>query len=652
MSDLLRFSASLVTLRLVTLRLVIVSCGVVLALCVSAPSFADALNIGGDAESLGFSPTRLARIGSWYQARVDAGDLPGAVVAIAKNGKLAYLQAVGFQNRAKTVAMKPDSIFWIASMTKPVTSVAAMILAEEGKLDIDAAVARYLPELKDMQVGIASIDPATGKPSITVEPPKRLMTVRDLLRHTSGLVYPPQFADAPINRLYEKAMFQRDRTLADFVASLANLPLAHQPGEVWEYSWGVDVLARVVEIASGEPFDRFLEKRIFVPLQMADTGFYVRESRLDRLVEAPTGRNPQFDVTRPRALLSGGGGLVSTAPDYLRFCQMLLNGGELDGVRILTPKTVREMTTDSLPAGIRFVGNLTGPNTGSSWGLGFAVRTDARSSDVPGSVGSYTWNGVWGTYFWVDPAEKIVAVQLIQVVPDSIGRYLSAMRNLTYGSLQIPGEFSFIAPVPPVVVTADSLADYAGTYDFGRSASSRDRMASAAANFAGIGADVEMTESGIRIIAPRENSPAGNAGIRARDIITDIDGAPTKDFKINQAIGRLRGAVGSQVRLNISREGGGGPLEITVTRAPIYIAAVELQIRVDAGRLMAEATGRWPILDFEKGKPVALSAMSDNLFYASSGDHTRIAFVRDSKGKVTGAILNPGTWQQEGAKLG
>jgi len=312
---------------------------VALALCFSTAALSEDLTTT-DPERLGFSTTRLARIGAWYQPRVEAGDVTGAVVAIARGDDLAYFQAIGFQDRAKTIPMKRDSIFWIASMTKPITSVAAMILVEDGKLDLDAPVAQYLPELKDMQVGVEETDPANGKVEIKRVPPERPMMVRDLLRHTSGLVYPPQYVDAPINRLYLRAHFGGDNTLAEFVASLADLPLAHQPGKVWEYSWGVDVLARVVEVASNQPFDQFLENRIFGPLGMVDTGFYVPAAKLGRLVEAPELRIPQFDVTRPRKLLSGGGGLVSTAADYLRFCKMLLNGGERDGVRILSAKTV------------------------------------------------------------------------------------------------------------------------------------------------------------------------------------------------------------------------------------------------------------------------------------------------------------------------
>jgi CubicO group peptidase (beta-lactamase class C family) len=386
-------------------------------------------------ESLGFSATRLARIGAWYQARVQTGDLTGAVLAIARGDDLAYFQAIGFQDRAKTISMRPNSIFWIASMTKPITSVAAMILVEEGKLDLDAPVARYLPELNDMQVGIEEVDPASRKVEIKRAPPKRPMTVRDLLRHTSGLVYPPQYIDAHINRLYGRAHFAGDHTLAEFVASLADLPLAHEPGTVWEYGWGVDVLARVVEVASGQPFDRFLKNRIFGPLHMGDTGFHVAQTKLGRLVEAPDRRMSPFDVAKPRKLLSGGGGLVSTAPDYLRFCQMILNGGKRDRIRILCPKTVHEMTTNALPAGVQFVGNVIGPKFGSGFGLGFAVRTDPTWSNIPGSVGSYTWGGVWGTCFWIDPVERLIAVQMIQVAPGTASPYLAALRDLTDQSL-------------------------------------------------------------------------------------------------------------------------------------------------------------------------------------------------------------------------
>jgi CubicO group peptidase (beta-lactamase class C family) len=624
--------------------------GMALAFCLSTAAFAGDLATAEHPESLGFSAARLQRIGSWYRARVDAAALPGAVVAIARNGKLAYLEAVGFQDNAKTIAMKPDAIFWIASMTKPVTSVAAMMLVEEGKLDLDAPVSQTLPELKDMQVGVEKPDPVTGRKQIALEPPKRLMTVRDLLRHTSGLVYPPQFTNTAINRLYRKAVFERDKTLADFVASLAPLPLAHQPGEVWEYSWGVDVLARVVEVASGLPFDQFLQDRIFGPLRMIDTGFYVPEAKLARLVDAPEPRDPQFDVTRPRKLLSGGGGLVSTAADYLRFCQMLLNGGELDGAKILTPQTVQLMTTDSLPAGIRAIGEAIGPARGASWGLGFAIRTGLESSQIPGSVGSYSWTGVWGTFFWIDPAEKMIALLMIQVVPGKIGPAFTAIRNLSYGALQVPESPSSL-PASPVAVSADALADYAGTYDFGLSSSSRDRRDFVAPSFAGIGIDIEIAEGGVRIVSLRDNAPAAKAGIKAGDLITDIDGAPVKGFKIDRIIGKLRGAADSQVRLKVSRTGLDDPIELAITRAIIRVPGVELQVRIEAGKLVVEETGPWPVLDFEKGKPMVVTAASGSEFVVDDGDHSRIAFLRDAAGKVSGAVLNPGRWELKGVRI-
>jgi len=411
-----------------------------------------------DPEALGFSSSRLARIAAWQQAQVDAGALPGAVAAIARNGKVAYLRAVGFRDRAKTIPLQPDAIFWIASMSKPVTSVAAMMLVEEGKLDLAAPVHQYLPELKDMMVGVETTDPASGQPRLALEPQKRPMTVADLLRHTSGLVYFDQ-GNTAVHRLYrESGLYTtglaRDSTLQAFVSRLARLPLAHQPGEVWEYGHSIDVLGRVIEVASGEPLDRFLDSRLFKPLGMVDTGFWVPPEKLARLVDPPVGAQilPDRDVTRPTTLFSGGGGLVSTAADYLRFCQMLLNGGELDGVHILSPATVLRMTTNSLPPGIRFA-------DGSTWGLGFAIRSDAAGSTVPGSVGSFTWSGAWGTYFWVDPAEQLIAIQLIQVAPDTTGRFLAPFRNLTYGAFMVHDR-GLPAPAPAPAAIDQALLDF------------------------------------------------------------------------------------------------------------------------------------------------------------------------------------------------
>jgi len=650
-----------------------------IALCLLGAAFADELTTSGDAKSLGFSAARLARIAPWYQARFDSfppsdGLVPGAVVAIAKGGKLAYLQAIGFQDRAKTIPMKTNSIFWIASMSKPVTSVAAMILVDDGKLDLDAPVAKYLPEIGDMRVASEKTNPATGQTEYGLglpERPKRPMAVRDLLRHTSGLIYPeldfayPErgLADATadfgiraIHMLYgrtDATAYRRDTTLADFVSALARLPLAHQPGEVWEYGLSADVLGRVVEAASGEPLDQFLQSRIFAPLHMVDTGFYVPEAKLGRLVDAPMPERPRiWDVAKPAKLFSGGGGLVSTAPDYLRLCQMLLNDGELDGVRVLSPQAVKQMTTNALPPDIRIFGNEVGPLAGRGFGLGFAVRTDPVHSWTPGAVGSFSWAGLWGTQFWIDPAEKLVGLQMIQAAPGK-GRAavpFLGIHYLAYGALTVP-ESSSVAP--PAIVSPETLADYVGTYDFGGSVSSRDRqgLADGKAGWLGIEAFVAMEQEGLRINRPDPGSPATKAGVTAGDLITELDDVPLKGLSLADVLAKLRGPTNTTIKMKIVHKGQDGASDLSVVRAARRVNAVQLQVRVEQGKLVAEATGAWPILEFEKGKATPLVATSSNEFTADDEDHTRIAFVRDAAGKVDGLILNPGPWEQKAAMI-
>ena len=649
-----------------------------IALCLLGAAFADELTTSGDAKSLGFSAERLARIAPWYQARFDSfspsdGLVPGAVVAIAKGGKLAYLQAIGFQDRAKTIPMKTNSIFWIASMSKPVTSVAAMILVDDGKLDLDAPVAKYLPEIGDMRVASEKTNPATGQTEYGLglpERPKRPMAVRDLLRHTSGLIYPeldfayPErgLADATadfgiraIHMLYgrtDATAYRRDTTLADFVSALARLPLAHQPGEVWEYGLSADVLGRVVEAASGEPLDQFLQSRIFAPLHMVDTGFYVPEAKLGRLVDAPMPERPRiWDVAKPAKLFSGGGGLVSTAPDYLRLCQMLLNDGELDGVRVLSPQAVKQMTTNALPPDIRIFGNEVGPLAGRGFGLGFAVRTDPVHSWTPGAVGSFSWAGLWGTQFWIDPAEKLVGLQMIQAAPGK-GRAavpFLGIHYLAYGALTVP-ESSSVAP--PAIVSPETLADYVGTYDFGGSVSSRDRqgLADGKTGWLGIEAFVAMEQEGLRINRPDPGSPATKAGVTAGDLITELD-VPLKGLSLADVLAKLRGPTNTTIKMKIVHKGQDGASDLSVVRAARRVNAVQLQVRVEQGKLVAEATGAWPILEFEKGKATPLVATSSNEFTADDEDHTRIAFVRDAAGKVDGLILNPGPWEQKAAMI-
>jgi CubicO group peptidase (beta-lactamase class C family) len=273
------------------------------------------------------------------------------------------------------------------------------------------------------------------------------MTVQDLLRHTSGLVYGP-FGNTLVHQAYNKPnLFDPNQTLADFVTKLSKLPLAHQPGTVWEYGMSVDVLGRIVEVVSGLPFDRFLEERIAAPLAMHDTAFYLNAAQGTRLaepqVDPATGKRPGAssaeDLTKEKQKwFSGGGGLLSTAADYARFCQMLVNRGELNGVRLLSPKTVASMTSDQLPPGIPRLGYedmAPTPEMGQSFGLGFAVRTDAGHSPLPGSVGDYFWAGAYGTYFWIDPQEKLFAVMMVQMPFPQSGYYRRALRELVYGAL-------------------------------------------------------------------------------------------------------------------------------------------------------------------------------------------------------------------------
>src|ERR1700720_3342516 len=290
-------------------------------------------------ENSGFSSQRLDRITKVFQAEVDKGAIPGAVVLVARDSKFVYLQALGYQDREKHIAMKPDPIFRIASLTKPITSVAVMMLAEEGKIDLLASVSQYLPEFKDLKVGVEKTDAGTGKPTLSLEPLQRAMTVQDLLRHTSGLVYGP-FGTTLVHQAYLSAnLFDNGQTLAEFVTKLSKLPLARQPGTAWEYGMSTDVLARIIEVVSGIPFDRFVEERIAKPLGMSDTAFYVSAAQSPRVAELQadptTGKRPPSTPTEnltkeKQRWFSGGGGLLSTARDYSQFCQMLLNGGELN----------------------------------------------------------------------------------------------------------------------------------------------------------------------------------------------------------------------------------------------------------------------------------------------------------------------------------
>jgi CubicO group peptidase (beta-lactamase class C family) len=369
----------------------------------------------GRPEAVGLSSKRLERLTSVLKADVEKGRIPGAVVLVERRGKIAYFEAFGMRDKAKGAPMTKDAIFRIYSMTKPFTSVAAMMLAEEGHLRLADPVSKFLPQLGGVKVGVEKAE-GEGEPTLTLVPAVRPMTVQDLLRHTSGLTY-GVFGRSAVKTQYNRAGVGRsDDTTADLVEKLGKLPLAYQPGTTWEYSHSTDVLGRLIEVVSGLTLDRFFQERIFTPLGMKDSGFWVPAEKLDRLAEP--GTNPDTgapelvaNVTKAPKFLSGGGGAVSTASDYLRFCRMMLNGGELDGVRLLGRKTVELMTADHL-------GTITGPSfypgPGSGFGLGFAVRKEVGGPAAPGSPGEYSWGGWAGTYFWVDPQEKLIAIFMIQ----------------------------------------------------------------------------------------------------------------------------------------------------------------------------------------------------------------------------------------------
>jgi CubicO group peptidase (beta-lactamase class C family) len=427
-----------------------VICMSAVATCIAFSALAQGLPKASQPEDVGFSSERLKRVTSAFQTDVDKGTIPGAVVLIARNGKVAYLEAIGFQDREKKVPMSTDAIFQIASMTKPFTSVAIMMLVEEGKILLSDPASVYLPEFKTLQVGVEKINVATGNAELSLEPAQRQMTIQDLLRHTSGLTY-SFLGKSLVKEAYSEAkVFDPNQTLAEFVTKLSKLPLAHQPGTTWDYSMSTDVLGRIVEVVSGVPFDQFIADRIVKPLRLSDTGFFVAEEKAGRVarpqVDPATGKPPPIaDVTKRPNWMSGGGGMVSTASDYVRFSQMLLNGGELDGARLLSPHTVALMTSDQTPPDIAYsrealqifepLGIAPTPRDGQGFGLGFMVRTRTGQNMVPGSPGVFYWQGAWGTAFWVDPKEKLIAVLLVQVPLLQGPHYQSLIRNLVYQAL-------------------------------------------------------------------------------------------------------------------------------------------------------------------------------------------------------------------------
>jgi len=368
-------------------------------------------------ESVGLSSARLARIADTLKADIDRGRLPGAVVAVARRGKLAYFQAFGFRDKAAGTAMTTDTIFSIASMTKPMTSIAIMSLYEQGRLFISDPVGKFLSPLAKMPVAVIRKGEGDTQVVETV-PALRPVSLQDLLRHTSGITYGAR-GTTPVHKMYppSSAGSSNTYTAAEFVEKLGGLPLLHQPGTVWDYSLSTDVLGLVVEAVSGQTLGEYLDGLLWKPLAMTDTGFLVPEAKRARYAKSldkdPDSGRPLrvLDSTKPTKFQCGGGCAVSTAGDYIRFAQMLLAGGQLDGTRIVSRKTIEYMTADHLGPEIENTIARTDPSRqGYGFGLGFAVRRSTGIPGVIGSAGDYNWGGAYGTYFWIDPKEDMAVV--------------------------------------------------------------------------------------------------------------------------------------------------------------------------------------------------------------------------------------------------
>jgi len=381
-----------------------------------------ALPMAATPKEVGLSSAQLKKLEAVTRQHIDDGLVPGAVMLVARRGKVAWLSVQGKRDPAAGDPMKADSIFRIYSMTKPIVSIALMQMVEEGRLQVSDPVARYLPEIGKMKVGTEKVG-ADGAPVLQLTDPERPMTVQDLLRHTSGLIYGTRGASL-VNRAYiDAGIGSRVLSNEEFVARLSALPLRFSPGARWEYGVSTDVVGRLVEVIDGKKLGEALAARVFQPLGMADSGFQVPAGKLARAAQPgprPGGQpmTPRFKVDDGAKFESGGGGLTSTAEDYLRFTAALANGGALQGKRIIGKKTLEFMTADHTLA-------RPGRPPGLGFGLGFEVRTREGDAALPGSVGEYGWAGNAGTLFWIDPKEQLIALYMVQVSdPDRI-----ALRN-------------------------------------------------------------------------------------------------------------------------------------------------------------------------------------------------------------------------------
>lgn len=405
------------------------------------PGSASSVAVNGDRQ--GLSRERLARIAPAIKKRVDANVFPGAVTLIARRGEIVHLEAHGFRDPAKTLPMAKDSLFRLASMTKPIVSVAAMMLIERGEMSLHQPVSLWLPELKDMKVEVRRVD-KDGKEEIVDVPAERPITVQDLLRHTSGLVYSSRTKSPRLKEMYEKGNVEArvdDISADDALKALGKIPLAHQPGTAWEYSISTDVLGMLIERVGKQPLDKLLKEMLLDPLGMKDTSFIVPAAKVDRLAEAFDAEPSKasmlkyyriYEANAGKSYYKGGAGLVGTIEDYFKFAQMVLNGGELSGKRYLARKTVDTMLANHL-VGIN-LGTLPTTRAGYGFGLGWAVRHDEGMGFSAGSKGEAGWGGAWGTDFWLDRKEGLVGIVMTQA-PSQGSDTRALMRNLTYGAL-------------------------------------------------------------------------------------------------------------------------------------------------------------------------------------------------------------------------
>ena len=370
-------------------------------------------------ETVGISTERLERIRPVMQDYVDKGHLPGFLTVVARHGKIVHFETIGMRDVENKKPVEPDTIFRIYSMSKPITSVAVMMLYEEGRFQLGTPVSKFIPQFKNMKV--------YNEDQTEILDAKKEITIKHLLMHTAGLTY--GWGNKPVDALYKEAKIREPgSTLVDMVEKLGKIPLVHEPGERWTYSVSTDVLGYFVEVVSGMPFEEFLQTRIFGPLGMVDTAFSVPSEKVDRFAALyrPTKENglertrrPALEVDEYTFFPSGGGGLVSTAADYMRFSQMLLNGGELEGIRILGKKTVELM---------RY------PHHNNRFGLGFRVITDENPPNILESVGSFSWGGAAATTFWIDPQEELVAVLMTQLLNNRYP-FHQQFKVLTYQAL-------------------------------------------------------------------------------------------------------------------------------------------------------------------------------------------------------------------------